>query len=159
VPDEAETVEPLETVTVTTVEPEVISPSSNQPSTENTSQVPLITLGRAGRERSGNAGAGRLTVSGKGMSIGQFTTHDVNRAKLRTQSAEQTTSTADMQRVNRQRNRTRSTWIDLNDSINTSDKDDREERLGRNGVAWHSFDDDQIQTRIKVGEKFDRLRD
>ncbi|MEO1997093.1 MAG: hypothetical protein ABGZ17_17630, partial [Planctomycetaceae bacterium] len=149
-PDARLSVGLLESVTVTTVEPQVISPASNQSSTNTTSQVPLMTLGRAGRERSGNARTGNFTVSGKGMSTGQFTTPDATHVALRDQTKERTRNAVKLDRVNTARRTSQSTWIDLPDSMTLSGKADRDDRPVRDGVAWHSFDDDQIKTTIKT---------
>ena len=93
------------------------------------------------------------------MSNGQFTTSAGKLSALTARFAEETTSTADVKRANRQRIQTRSTWIDLIGSINVSDEDDKEQLHGRNSRDWHSFDDDQIKIGIKLGRKSRLLRD
>jgi hypothetical protein len=92
------------------------------------------------------------------MSTGQFTTPDATHVALRDQTKERTRNAVKLDRVNTARRTSQSTWIDLPDSMTLSGKADRDDRPVRDGVAWHSFDDDQIKTTIKttikIGKRF-----
>ena len=72
--------------------------------------------------------------------------------------AESTTEATEVERVIKQHDEVQSRWIDLTEDVKVSDEDGREMRDRRIAIDWHNFDD-EVKTKFKLGEKFDRLDD
>jgi hypothetical protein len=67
---------------------------------------------------------------------------------------ERTDDTVDNDRVNKEREKNRSTWIDFTDDTNQDDDDAGEWLDDRHDDDWFLFNNDKIKTTITLGENF-----